>query len=646
MTKAPTPSVKGGEANGQHHAPDFNAIPAELRNARRWLVRRGKIPFYTDGTPRRGELDSPQDTARLASFDEAVAALESGKFDGLGFAVGEGFACIDLDGALNEQDQIIAGHVGEGIAREAQSLGLWMEKSQSGRGLHIFGHAESLSNAVTPGVEFYGDKRFIAMTGETFANPSGWGSLEPLTAMLPKRPEAANDPSEIERFEVDFLESYASPETIEHLRDALRNIPADDRDTWQRMGHALKVLEDKGKELWLEWSATCPEKFDHADALRVWKSFRPTQTGFRAVFAEAARHGWVNPVRKTETNSRRGLRFDRLDELAANPKPLKWAIRGILPIPGLTAIVAPTWGGKSLVRSSFANSISTGRDWFGHRVEQGAFVTISGEGHSGEPLRTLADAINRGINIEGAPQFLSNQAVQLLSDAEFHDELIPKLDAIHEQQPIKCIAIDTFARASGGIDENSSKDMGELITRCDALIARYRCAVIAVHHTGHSNQNRARGSTAFTAAMDSEILIEKNPDGTRTLHCNKLKDGSPFEPITFSLKTIQLPHTDFETGQPMESVALERLNPLPDELPKPLGKWQHAAFDALEGILMFEDSTTRDEVVALAMKSHPPKAGARDRRRELLIRAVDELVEKGAVSEIDGHLCFVGQGGR
>jgi Virulence-associated protein E/Bifunctional DNA primase/polymerase, N-terminal/Primase C terminal 2 (PriCT-2) len=84
---------------------------------------------------------------------------------------------------------------------------------------------------------------------------------------------------------------------ISCLRDALLSIPSDERDLWVRCGLALKGLGEIGRVLWLEWSATS-KKFDSADAARVWGSLNPTTIGYKFIFAEAQRRGWINPTKK------------------------------------------------------------------------------------------------------------------------------------------------------------------------------------------------------------------------------------------------------------------------------------------------------------------------------------------------------------
>ena len=54
-----------------------------------------------------------------------------------------------------------------------------------------------------------------------------------------------------------------------------------------------------------------------------------------------------------------------------------------------------------------------------------------------------------------------------------------------------------------------------------------------VHHTGHNNQGRARGSTAFKGALDTEILVKSLGDNDIIVSCDKQKDGPEFDTMQF-----------------------------------------------------------------------------------------------------------------
>lgn len=80
------------------------------------------------------------------------------------------------------------------------------------------------------------------------------------------------------------------------LRHALLSIPADDHDTWVKVGMGIHSVESgaEGFQEWREWSATCPEKFNLADCEKRWRSFHEQDGGIshRTVFDLAKKHGW------------------------------------------------------------------------------------------------------------------------------------------------------------------------------------------------------------------------------------------------------------------------------------------------------------------------------------------------------------------
>jgi hypothetical protein len=78
--------------------------------------------------------------------------------------------------------------------------------------------------------------------------------------------------------------------------------------------------------------------------------------------------------------------------------------------------------------------------------------------------------------------------------------------------------------------------------------------VILVHHAGH-NQDRARGSSAIKAALDTEISATK--DGTTiTLQSTKSKESEGFKPLTFQLVGVDTGWND-EDGERVFSAVLE-----------------------------------------------------------------------------------------
>lgn len=299
-------------------------IPEEMQVNRRWLVWKSipqplpkkprKVPYYCDGTERRGTLDSPEDQSRLGVFEDALIALESGRYAGLGFALGpdgtgKHWQGIDLDRTDIRPE----------LAALVEQLPGYVERSPSGTGVHAIGYGPGFqamaSNA--SGIEAYAAGRFFTVTAEAIGGDiediAGFvsGTLAPLHRVTATGPGRHDTPVE-----------SVTPGQVAELRSALLHLRADDRELWVRMGHALKGLGGTGRGLWLDWSATS-EKFDAADASRTWESFRPEHTGHAAVFAEAQRHGWVNPMART--TAQEPPPYDGAPHPAdASDEPIKW----------------------------------------------------------------------------------------------------------------------------------------------------------------------------------------------------------------------------------------------------------------------------------------------------------------------------------
>lgn len=75
------------------------------------------------------------------------------------------------------------------------------------------------------------------------------------------------------------------------IESALPQIPADDRDTWLKVGMALQSTGEMqwAYDTWTRWSQTS-EKFDPVDQIRVWRSFRARGLDgltYRSIFALA-----------------------------------------------------------------------------------------------------------------------------------------------------------------------------------------------------------------------------------------------------------------------------------------------------------------------------------------------------------------------
>jgi len=288
-------------------ADDYCTLPYEMLSVKRWLVWKSvpnvdpskkprKVPYYANGIARNGELDTPKDMASLSSFNDALLALQTGEYTGIGFALGADgtgnfWQGVDLDEMSKHPE----------LTYVLDDLPGYTEQTPSGDGWHAIGYGRPFNplGSNKTGVEAYSSGRFFTVTGEL----SGINSPCCLADFVEQRlkplhskslsTSAHNDNNDPEPFE------KVSAQTVRDLRSALLFMRSDDRERWQRNGHRLKTLGEVGRGLFMEWSSTS-EAFDPLADAKTWESFKPTHTNYKAVFKEAQEMGWVNPASGSE----------------------------------------------------------------------------------------------------------------------------------------------------------------------------------------------------------------------------------------------------------------------------------------------------------------------------------------------------------
>jgi putative DNA primase/helicase len=142
-------------------------IPEELKARPQWVVWRAvgdkpnKIPY----SARTGRRASSTDLMTWSTFEEAVRALETGRYSGVGFAFcsADPFVGVDLDSCRNLETGEIDGWA-QKIIDSFEDVVL-LEASPSGRGVHVITRGVCKDGVNTKSVEVYGQDRFFTVTG-------------------------------------------------------------------------------------------------------------------------------------------------------------------------------------------------------------------------------------------------------------------------------------------------------------------------------------------------------------------------------------------------------------------------------------------------------------------------------------------------
>jgi hypothetical protein len=239
------------------------------------------------------------------------------------------------------------------------------------------------------------------------------------------------------------------------------------------------------------------------------------------------------------------------DKLTASPIKINWLLENILELGSLNLLFGEPGAGKSLFALDWAFCIAAGLDWHDCRTQQTDVVIVAGEGFAGLARRLKAlEAKYR--KTAPARLFISQRPADFL-DGKNINWLADSIKAICPNPGL--VIIDTMHRNMTG-DENSSQDIAVFIGNIDKYIKPLGAAALIVHHSGHSQKDRSRGSSSIRAAMDGEFSATKDNGGI-TLACHKAKDFEALKPLAFSLKPINLDGWQDDDGEPLTSVYLE-----------------------------------------------------------------------------------------
>lgn len=243
-----------------------------------------------------------------------------------------------------------------------------------------------------------------------------------------------------------------------------------------------------------------------------------------------------------------------------NIEPKRYLVKHWLDLDSLARIYAPSGAGKSFFALDLAVHVALGKTWYGNRVKQGPVIYFAAEGASG--MRYRAKALIQKHGTTDIPDFyLFSGAITI---AERSDgrlclatnwiDFVSELADSNELNP-SLIILDTQARMTIGMEENSAQDMGMMIRGLDKLRTATGACVLLVHHTGHNETDRARGSSSVTAAMDHEFSLKRLDRSSLTVEPRKQKDHAEAGPIGLRAVVIEV-DTD-EDGDPISSIYLE-----------------------------------------------------------------------------------------
>jgi hypothetical protein len=206
---------------------------------------------------------------------------------------------------------------------------------------------------------------------------------------------------------------------------------------------------------------------------------------------------------------------DRLLSLSALGKlpPIEPLIDGLVYRRTLAQLSGSAGSYKSFVALGWACTVA---------LAGGRVVYVAPEGAEGLYVRTHAwcqfhgvdpAAIDERVRVLPAPIQLGN----VIDVGEAIDVMRDTAGTL--------LVLDTRARCTLGMEENSATEQGRAIAAVEAMIAGTDGSVLALHHSGRQGDN-GRGSSAWDGAVWSDLRIGRTAGATlrATVTCAKHKD--------------------------------------------------------------------------------------------------------------------------
>jgi hypothetical protein len=317
--------------------------------------------------------------------------------------------------------------------------------------------------------------------------------------------------------------------------------------------------------------------------------------------------------------------------------PLAWCVRGVLPAVGLAGLYGPSASGKSFLALDMAAAIAEGSRWFDCRVEAAPVVYAALEGEAGFKLRAQAWETSKGRTLPDGLQMMM-QPFKLTDPRDISDlaKVVPAGAVVF---------IDTLNRAAPTADENSSKDMGEILEGAKRLQHLINGLVVLVHHTGKNTAAGLRGHSSLFAALDCAVEVSRDGD-RREWKVAKSKDGIDGDAHPFKLHIETLGIDEYH--DPVTSCTV-RADTNTDDIKRvklPQGGNQRLVYEGIRGL--FKDGISGKpgapplrpciELEAAVAAGATRLTCQTDRRATRTREAITGLVSRGVLGLNEGWL--------
>lgn len=507
----------------------------------------------------------------FGTFEQAVAALDTGRYSGIGVLLtGDGTIGVDIDDyetTFAQMPQVRA------WVAEARKAGAYCELSPSSKGLRLFMRAKLPGSGRKVGpLEIYGDARFLTVTGKAAKGCGmelidGQALVDEFLAMLPPKVAAPAIPMlGTASADIAQVEELATRMATKHGELWARNCEARPfgekpdfvaeqggnldtgnvrRDTSPsgaemalcghiareavRMGVAADALSDT---VWRTYERSGLYEHDEDKADRKRKVTRYT---IPKVVAEVLTSK-AKATHRIEGRARLPLDSGLIEFSNTPPPPRDFVIQDLM-LACKTCLLAGFGGvSKTQLMLSMAVCVALGLPFFGKKTVPGCVLLLLGEEDAGEVSRrmnaiaahlrltpeqrqTLRERV-RAFPMIGLDMRLTKAIAGNLEGSGLAQEIneAGELLAAETAVPVRLIGLDHAGLIHGG-EFNSREDVVQTMRQVNYIGDATGAAVMVLAHSpkGAANDDRAlagavAGSTAWVDHARSALILRAMDD--------------------------------------------------------------------------------------------------------------------------------------
>lgn len=218
----------------------------------------------------------------------------------------------------------------------------------------------------------------------------------------------------------------------------------------------------------------------------------------------------------------------------------RWCLPGLLPQECTAALYGPTGTGKTFVALHLAISLASGTSWFGNKLEPGTIVYFASENRPGVEARGVAAARHMGLSLGDLPiEFLPPEPIHNAGWADVMNEALDRIE-LRYQRRLTAVFLDTLGATFGGNDQNDSAKMTIAADAMQAVSERFRCAFVAMHHSGKDAQKGLRGSQVLKDRADTVLALNRIRGGGARLTIEKQRNGPTDTVLTCNFASVDV----------------------------------------------------------------------------------------------------------